>query len=388
MSVFRNFKFKISAIIRDLQLEGTLPKDIKTSHFSVEPPRDEKHGDLATNVAMVLAKAAKMKPRDLADIISEHIAKLDGVIDVSIAVRFINMTLSEAEWHKEINSIIRSETAYGKSSLGDGKAVNIEYVSANPTGPLHVGHVRGAVFGDALANLLEYSGYNVTKEYYINDAGTQIDVLAKSVYLRYLEALGEDIGTIPEGLYPGDYLVPLGKDLAERYGQDLKSIPEDERHALLCEYAVKSMMDLIRDDLNVLSIKHDVFTSEKQMIKNGAVDAALSYLEHQGLIYEGVLEPPKGKKIDDWEARPQTLFKASDYGDDTDRPLKKSDGSHTYFSTDIAYHHDKFKRGADLMINVWGADHGGYVKRINAAVKAMSNNQAELQEIMPNCSPL
>ncbi|MEM6602669.1 MAG: arginine--tRNA ligase [Pseudomonadota bacterium] len=380
MSVFRNYKYKILAIIRDMQLEGVLPKDIKSSHFSVEPPRDEKHGDLATNIAMIFAKPAGMKPRDLAEIIAEHISKLPGVTKTEIAgAGFINMSLDESEWHKEIATVIRSELDYGRSQIGEGKVVNIEYVSANPTGPLHVGHVRGAVFGDALANLYAYAGYKTIKEYYINDAGTQIDTLAHSVYLRYLEALGEDIGEIPDGYYPGEYLIALGQDLAERYKADLKNYPQDERHPLLCEYSVNMMMRLIKEDLESLSIRHDVFTSEKKMIASGAVEAAISTLLHKELIYEGVLAPPKGKKIEDWEERTQTLFKASAYGDDTDRPLKKSDGNYTYFATDIAYHHDKFKRGADLIVNIWGADHGGYVKRIGAAIKAISDNKAELQ---------
>ena len=380
MSVFRNFRDKIDGVIRDLQLEGIIPHHIKTSGYTVEPPRDEKHGDLSTNVAMVLAKPASLKPRDLAEHVLRSIQSLAGVTHAEIAgAGFINLWLTEEEWHKEITAVIRTKQDYGRSHLGEGKYVNVEYVSANPTGPLHVGHVRGAVFGDALAHLLDYVGYKVIKEYYVNDAGSQIDTLAKSVYLRYIEASGEDIGQIPEGYYPADYLVPLGQDLFAQYGHTLKDSPEETRHTLLCDYATQKMMEQIKEDLKILNIHHDIFTSEKAMIQAGAVDHALAYLKQQDLIYEGVLTPPKGKIIEDWEERPQILFKASDYGDDTDRPLKKSDGGFTYFATDIAYHYDKFKRGADLMINVWGADHGGYVKRINAAVKAMSQNKAELQ---------
>lgn len=380
MSIFREYRTKINEIISELQSNGTLPQELKIPNFSVEPPREEKHGDLSTNIAMILCKAAGMKPRDLADIFLEKIALLEGVKTAEIAgAGFINLFLEDHQWHEEIQNLLEIKGDYGSSDIGQNKRVNIEYVSANPTGPLHVGHVRGAVFGDALANLLEYCGYKTIKEYYINDAGTQIDVLARSCFLRYREALGEDIGTIPEGYYPGEYLIPVGKALAEQYGEELKSWDESKRHEYLCDYAPKKMMDQIRDDLEVLSIKHDIFTSEKEMIKNGAVEKALNFLAQAGLIYEGVLEPPKGKVIEDWEERPQTLFKSSLYGDDTDRPICKSDGKFTYFATDIAYHYDKFKRGADLLINVWGADHGGYVKRITAAMKAMTNNKAELQ---------
>ncbi|MFT6262849.1 MAG: arginyl-tRNA synthetase, partial [Dasania sp.] len=379
MSLFRIFKFKINAIIRDMQLEGKLPRTIKGDNFTVEPPRDEKYGDLSTNVAMVLAKSADMKPRDLAIEFLVHLKKLDGVEKVEIAgAGFLNLYLSNDLWYREITNCLHSRLDYGSNKIGDNKTVNIEYVSANPTGPLHVGHVRGAVFGDALANLMTYSGYKVIKEYYINDAGTQVDILAQSTYLRYLQATGEVIHQIPEGLYPGDYLVPVGQALLEKYGQKLKTMPENERHEICKKFSIDSMMAMIKDDLALLNIHHDIFTSEKQLVKNGAVDNVLSYLEHLDLLYQGTLEPPKGKPVDDWEAKEQTLFKATQYGDDSDRPIRKSDGHYTYFATDIAYHHDKYKRGADLLINIWGADHGGYVKRINAATKAISDHKAEL----------
>lgn len=379
MSLFRTFKFKIDAVIRDMQLDGKLPRSIKTDKFTVEPPREEKFGDISTNVAMVLAKHANMKPYDLAQEFCTYFRKIDGVQNVDVAgAGFINLYLSNNLWYREITECLHSTLDYGSNKIGDGKRVNIEYVSANPTGPLHVGHVRGAVFGDALANLMAYSGYTVIKEYYINDAGTQVDVLAESAYLRYLQALGEDIAEIPQGLYPGEYLIPVGQGLKEYYGTDLKAMPPETRHGICKKFAIDAMMALIKSDLALLNIQHDIFTSEHALVQNGAVDNVLSYLQHLNLIYQGTLEPPKGKPIDDWEPREQILFKATHYGDDSDRPIKKSDGSYTYFATDIAYHYDKYKRGADLLINVWGADHGGYVKRIHAAVKALSDHKAEL----------
>jgi arginyl-tRNA synthetase len=379
MSLFRTFKFKIDAVIRDMQLDGKLPHSVKADKFTVEPPRDEKFGDISTNVAMVLAKHTAMKPYDLAQEFCTYFQKIDGVDKVEVAgAGFINLYVSRSLWHREITECLHSTLNYGSNKIGDGKRVNIEYVSANPTGPLHVGHVRGAVFGDALANLMVYSGYKVIKEYYINDAGTQVDVLAQSAYLRYLQAVGEDITEIPQGLYPGEYLVPVGKALCVHYGTELKSMPSEVRHDICKKFAIDAMMALIKSDLALLNIQHDIFTSEQQLVQSGAVDNVLSYLSHLGLIYQGTLEPPKGKPVDDWEEREQTLFKAKQYGDDSDRPIKKSDGTYTYFATDIAYHYDKYKRGADLLINVWGADHGGYVKRIQAAVKAISDNKADL----------
>jgi len=379
MSLFRVFKFKINAIIRDMQLEGKLPRDIKGDNFTVEPPRDEKFGDISTNVAMVLSKAASVKPRDLAMDFLSSLEKIEGVDKVEIAgAGFLNLHLSHSLWYRELVNCLRSGHDYGSNKIGDNKTVNIEYVSANPTGPLHVGHVRGAIFGDSLANLMAYSDYNVIKEYYINDAGTQIDILAQSVYLRYLQAAGEDIQDIPEGLYPGDYLVPVGQALYNEYGLSLKSMSQDSRHEICKKFSTDAMMALIKEDLALLNIKHDVFTSEKELVQKGAVDNVLSYLQHLDLIYQGTLEPPKGKPVDDWEAKEQTLFKAMQYGDDSDRPIRKSDGNYTYFATDIAYHYDKFKRDADVLVNIWGADHGGYVKRINAATKAITDYKAEL----------
>lgn len=379
MSIFKNYRQKIVAILEQMQKDNLLSKEIVIPFFSVEPPREEKYGDLSTNIAMILAKSAGMKPMVLAELVLPHIQQLEGVSKAEIAgAGFINFFLEPSQWHGEITRLMHQKDAYGRSELGKNKCVNIEYVSANPTGPLHVGHVRGAVFGDALANLLAYVGYRIIKEYYINDAGSQIDMLAGSVYVRYLQALGQDVA-VGEGLYPGEYLIPLGQDLFTIYGSDIATWEQSKRHAFLCDYAVEKMMAMIKEDLALLNIHHDVFTSERKMVQSGAVDKALAFLENKGLVYEGVLEAPKGKPVDDWEERPQTLFKSKDYGDDTDRPLKKSDGSYTYFATDIAYHFDKFGRKADLLVNVWGADHGGYVKRIHAAIKAMSNNKAELQ---------
>lgn len=379
MSIFRTFKTKIADIILQMQSNGQIPSEITLGKFTVEPPKEEKFGDISTNIAMVLAKPCGQSPRDLAKLFCDYFSQIDGVEKIEIAgPGFINLHLHNRLWYQEIQTCLETDFDYGRNDIGKNHTVNIEYVSANPTGPLHVGHVRGAVYGDTLASLMAYSGYKVIKEYYINDAGTQIDILGTSAYLRYLQALGEDINDIPEGLYPGEYLIPVGQALYEKYQSKLKDIPEEEQHAICKKFSVNAMMDLIKEDLKLLNIHHDIFTSEKELVESGIVDKAIQHLEEQNLIYQGVLEPPKGKPIDDWEPREQTLFKASDYGDDSDRPLKKSDGGYTYFASDIAYHYDKFKRGADVLINIWGADHGGYVKRITAATKAMSDHRAEL----------
>lgn len=369
----------VTAVLNALGEEGVIPADIDTSRITVEPPREEGHGHVATNAAMVLSKQAGMKPRDLA----EHIAgKLESdplVADVEIAgPGFINISLADGVWHRELANILRAGTAYGDSSLGENEPVNVEFVSANPTGPLHVGHGRGAVFGDALAALLEKAGYNVTREYWINDAGSQVDTLSRSFHLRYREALGDDIGEIPEGLYPGEYLIEPARAIAAQEGDKWRNLPEEEWLATFRQFAINAMMELIRSDLKCLGIVMDVFTSERSMVDSGRVQGSLEHLEQRDLIYTGVLEPPKGKKPEDWEPRPQTLFKSTEFGDDVDRPLKKSDGSWTYFSTDIAYHLDKYQRGFKTMINAWGADHGGYVKRMQAAVKALTDGEGEL----------
>ncbi|MHA1538982.1 MAG: arginine--tRNA ligase [Alphaproteobacteria bacterium] len=376
---FTYFEEKLVTILEELQAAGTLPKDLDHSRVTVELPRDPSHGDLATNAAMVLCKQAGKKPRDLAELLIPLLQELDDVETSEIAgPGFINLRIAPAFWTARVTDILEAGTTYGNGDAGKDQAVNVEYVSANPTGPLHVGHTRGAVLGDVMASLLEKVGYAVTREYYINDAGGQIDVLAQSSYLRYCEALGEDIGEIPEGFYPGDYLKAVGESLATRFGDTLKNQTEEEWLPVVKDAALRAMMNLIREDLALLNIKHDVFTSEQDLRDQGAVEEVLALLEEKGLIYTGVLEAPKGKLVDDWEARPQTLFKATAFGDDVDRALKKSDGSWTYFAPDIAYHYDKFKRGATQMIDVLGADHGGYVKRIKSATKAITDEKANL----------
>ena len=379
MNPFREFLATIQDILHGWSQDGSLPEGLPIDRISVEPPRDPSHGDMACNAAMVLSKPAKMKPRDLAERLAAALAERPEVVAAEVAgPGFLNLKLADGYWHKRVGEILVAGTAYGDGDLGQGHPVNVEYVSANPTGPMHVGHARGAVVGDALAALLAKAGYDVTKEYYINDAGAQVDVLAQSAYLRYREALGEDIGEIPAGLYPGDYLVPVGRALAAGFGESLKDMAEAEWLPLVRKASIDAMMNLIRSDLEALGVVHDVFSSEKELVDAGAVDKALNTLEDAGLIYTGVLEPPKGKLPDDWEERPQTLFKATQFGDDTDRPVKKSDGSWTYFASDVAYHQDKVRRGAKTLIDVWGADHGGYVKRVAASVKALSGGEAEL----------
>lgn len=378
MNFFKAFHSNLSDIVTKLGEAGDLPEGLDTTRITCEPPRDASHGDVATNAAMVLCKQAKMKPRDLAEKLAPEIEKIAHVVSVEVAgPGFINVKLSDEFWHARLKDVLKAGTNWGDSDMGEGQTVNVEYVSANPTGPMHVGHGRGAVVGDALALLLAKAGYKVTKEYYINDAGAQVDVLARSVYLRYREAFGETVD-IPEGLYPGDYLVPVGEKLKEAYGDKWLNANEADYLEEIKTFSINAMMDLIREDLAALGVVHDVFSSEKELVDNGGVEAALKYLEDRDLIYTGVLEPPKGKTPEDWEPRPQLLFKASEFGDDVDRPLKKSDGSGTYFSSDIAYHYDKFQRGSDQLIDVMGADHGGYVKRMKAAVKAMSDGKAEL----------
>ena len=379
MNVFSAFKAIVESEIESLVADGTLPAGTDGARVSVDPPRDASHGDLATNAAMVLAKPAGLKPRDLAETIAERLRAQDAVETVDVAgPGFINLRLNDEYWRDLLRDILAAGVAYGESELGQGRPVNIEYVSANPTGPLHVGHARGAVVGDVLASLLAKAGFAVSREYYNNDAGSQVDVLARSAYLRYCEALGDDIGDIPEGLYPGDYLVPVGAALAARDGDKWQGRDEGEWLPEFRAFSVAAMMDLIRDDLSVLNIRHDEFSSERALVEAGGVDAVMQALEDAGLIYEGVLEPPKGKLPDDWEERPQTLFRASDFGDDTDRPLKKSDGSWTYFASDLAYHQDKYRRGFSTLIDVWGADHGGYVKRVGAGVKALTDGEARI----------
>ena len=379
MNIFNDFRKQIIDVIEGLGDDSILPEGLNLSRVAVDVPRDAAYGDLSTNAAMVLAKTVGMKPRDLAQLIVD---KLAGAKDVSTAEiagpGFINIRLDDEVWRRCLAMILQSGKAYGDSETGSGVLVNVEFVSANPTGPLHIGHARGSVFGDVLAALLQKAGFAVTREYYINDAGAQVDVLARSTYLRYREALGETIGQVPEGFYPGDYLKAVGEALAARDGNRWRNVPESKWLPIIRAYAVDAMMDLVRADLAALGIEFDVFTSERSLVEKGRVDAVFDWLETHGLIYTGILEPPKGKKPDDWEPRPQSLFKATEFGDEVDRPLKKSDGSWTYFASDIAYHQDKYARGFDIQIDVWGADHGGYVKRMKAATQAVTDGVAEL----------
>ena len=351
------------------------------SRIVVEPPRDPTHGDMATNAAMVLAKDAGKKPRELAESIAAKLRGDSKITSVDIAgPGFINLTLKPAVWSEELRLVLEAGGNYGRSEIGKGEKVNVEYVSANPTGPMHVGHGRGAVFGDALANLLSFAGYNVTREYYVNDAGAQVDVLARSAFLRYREALGADIGAIPDGLYPGDYLKPVGGELAAEHGAKLNTMKEAQWLPIVRAKAIAMMMDGIRDDLAALDIRFDVFFSERSLIEGDRdeVGATIENLRKSGEVYEGRLPPPKGGNLEDWEDREQTLFRSTDFGDDVDRPLLKSDGSYTYFASDIAYHRSKVARGFVNLIDVWGADHGGYVRRMQAAVKAISGGKANL----------
>jgi arginyl-tRNA synthetase len=380
-NIFNDVLERVRAVNARLVASGMLPAGIDQSRVVVEPPRDPTHGDMATNAAMVLAKDAGKKPRELAQAIADGLAADDLISRVEVAgPGFINLTLKPEAWTEALRAAIRAGAGYGRSDVGHGEPVNVEYVSANPTGPMHVGHCRGAVFGDALANLLAFTDHKVTREYYINDAGAQVDVLARSAYLRYREALGEDIGPIPEGLYPGDYLVPVGQALAAEHGRALNQKPEGDWLPIVRAKAIELMMAAIREDLAALNVRHDVFFSERSLTEGAtdAVAATLAALRQQGEVYEGRLPPPKGAPVDDWEDREQTLFRATAFGDDVDRPLKKSDGSYTYFGGDIAYHKSKWDRGFHAMIDVWGADHGGYVKRMAAAVRAVSGGKADL----------
>lgn len=379
MNIFDTFSQALKTIVSGLEKDGKLPENLDLKNVTIEPPRDASHGDISTNIAMVLTRQARMKPRDIADMVAEGLREVDDVEKIEVAgPGFINITLKRKLIQSQVSKILQADSNYGRSKIGGQEKINVEYVSVNPTGPLHVGHCRGAIFGDALASLLDYTGYDVTREYYINDAGGQIDVLARSAYLRYCQALGKDIGEIPEGLYPGDYLIPVGRALVEKYGDRWLDADESEWLVDIRKFATDAMMDLIRDDLDTLSIKHDVFFSELTLHKSGQIQAALDKLEEKGLIYTGVLEAPKGTKPDDWEMRPQTLFKSTDFGDDVDRAVKKSDGSWTYFAADVAYHNDKIERGFTSLVDVWGADHGGYVKRVESVIKALSDNKIKL----------
>jgi arginyl-tRNA synthetase len=378
--LFADVLARVHAACGALATDDGRPAGIDLSRVVVEPPRDAAHGDMATNAAMVLAKEAKAKPRDLAEKIAAKLRQDDLIATVEIAgPGFINLTLKPVAWSDALRTVLREGAGYGQGA-GASEKVNVEYVSANPTGPMHVGHCRGAVFGDALASLLTFAGHAVTREYNINDAGAQVDVLARSAFLRYREALGEDIGEIPEGLYPGDYLKPVGQALATAHGDKLLGMPEAAWLPTVRGMAVSMMIAMIKGDLAALHIKHDVFFSERSLIEagNNRVAKTIDFLRAKGDVYEGRLPPPKGVPVEDYEDREQTLFRATAYGDDLDRPLLKSDGSYTYFASDIAYHKDKFDRGFHNLVDVWGADHGGYIKRMQAAVKAVTSGKATL----------
>ena len=378
MNLFSDIRALVIDTLAQMEQAGELPAGLDTAAVTVEPPRDAAHGDMATNAAMVLAKPAGKKPRDIADALAARLTADPRITSAEVAgPGFLNLRLAASEWQGVIRAALTEGADYGRSSMGQGRKVNVEFVSANPTGPMHVGHTRGAIFGDALASLLAYAGNDVTREYYINDGGAQVDVLARSAYERYREANGLE-PEIVEGLYPGDYLIPVGEALKEKYGTSLLDQPESEWLVEIRDFATEAMMGMIRDDLAMLGVEMNVYSSEKALYGTGRIEAAIDRLRSAGLIYRGTLEPPKGKLPEDWEAREQTLFRSTAHGDDVDRPIQKSDGSWTYFAPDIAYHWDKIDRGFDELIDVFGADHGGYVKRMNAAVAALSNGRVPL----------
>jgi arginyl-tRNA synthetase len=378
MNLFAEIRTLVVDALGQMEAEGQLPAGLDLSAVAVEPPRDPAHGDMATNAAMVLAKPAGMQPRAIADALALRLAKDARITSAEVAgPGFLNLRLAASLWQRVVKDALQAGGAFGKSELGQGQRVNVEFVSANPTGPMHVGHVRGAVVGDALSNLLAFAGWNVTREYYINDGGAQVDVLARSAYERYREANGLE-PEIREGLYPGDYLIPVGEALKAKYGASLLDQPEEVWLQDVRSFATDLMMEEIRSDLRVLGVEMDVFSSEKALYGTGEIEAAIETLRGMDLIYEGVLEPPKGKEPDDWEPRVQTLFRSTAHGDDVDRPVKKSDGSWTYFAPDIAYHYNKVRRGFDALIDIFGADHGGYVKRMKAAVSALSDGKVPL----------
>ena len=377
MNLFTDLRGVVVEALDQMADAGELPRGLDYGNVTVEPPRDPAHGDMATNAAMVLAKPAGMKPRDIADKLAARLTDPRISAAEIAGPGFLNLRLSPTVWQGVVASALAKGADFGRSDMGAGQKINVEFVSANPTGPMHVGHVRGAVFGDALARLLDFSGHDVTREYYINDGGAQVDVLARSAFERYREANGLE-PEIREGLYPGDYLIPVGEALKAKYGDSLLDRPEDEWLEEIREFATQAMMEMIRGDLAALGVQMDVYSSEKALYGTGRIEDAIARLESQGLIYRGVLEPPKGKLPEDWEAREQLLFRSSAHGDDVDRPIQKSDGAWTYFAPDIAYHWDKIDRGFDQLIDVFGADHGGYVKRMNAAVKALSNGRVPL----------
>lgn len=383
MNIFKDFQGILSKILGEMAGAGELPKDLDLAKVTVEPPRERAHGDMSTNAAMVLAKQAGRKPRDIAEALADRLEQVEDIVEVEVAgPGFVNWRLADAAWHTALKRILTAGQDFGASDVGGGRGVNVEYVSANPTGPLTVGHARGAIVGDVLANLLAKAGFNVTREYYTNDAGGQVDTLARSAYLRYREALGETIEEIPEGLYPGAYLKDVGKALAARDGDKWMDADEAVWLPEVRAFAIDELMKTVRADLKAAGVDQEVFASERQLVEAGAVEKVVETLSARDLLYQGVLEPPKGKAPEDWEPRPQTLFKATEFGDDTDRPIRKSDGSWTYFAADMAYHLDKYRRGHPILIDVLGADHGGYVKRMKAAVNALTEGEGELHVLL------
>ncbi|HMM08436.1 MAG TPA: arginine--tRNA ligase [Paracoccus solventivorans] len=394
MNIFADIRVRVLDALTDMTAAGQLPAGLDFAAVAVEPPRDPAHGDMATNAAMVLAKPAGLKPREIAEALAARLAADPRIETAEVAgPGFLNLRLAPGVWTGVLRAALDAGDDYGRAPAGQGASINVEFVSANPTGPMHVGHMRGAVFGDALASLLQFAGNDVTREYYINDGGAQVDVLARSAYERYREAHGQE-PRIAEGLYPGDYLIPVGQALKDRYGDSLLDRPESEWLAEVRDFATGLMMQVIRDDLALLGVEMDVYSSEKALYGTGRIEAAIQRLADAGLIYEGVLDPPKGKLPEDWEAREQTLFRSTAHGDDVDRPVKKSDGSWTYFAPDIAYHWDKIDRGFDQLIDIFGADHGGYVKRMQAAVAALSGGRVpldvkliQLVRLFKNCEP-
>ncbi|MCG6904166.1 MAG: arginine--tRNA ligase [Rhodobacter sp.] len=378
MNLFTDIRSLVIDALAAMTDAGVLPGGLDLGNVTVEPPRDALHGDMATNAAMVLAKPAGMKPRDIAEALAARLVADPRIVTAEVAgPGFLNLSLADDVWAGVVEAALAAPDAYGRSSMGAGRKVNVEFVSANPTGPLHVGHTRGAVFGDALASLLAYAGYDVTREYYINDGGAQVDVLARSAFERYREACGQ-APEIAEGLYPGDYLVPVGEAIKAKYGDSLLGKGEEHWLDELREFATERMMEMIRSDLSELGVEMDLYYSEKSLYGTGLIEAAIADLDAKGLIYRGTLEPPKGKMPEDWEPREQTLFRSTAHGDDVDRPIRKSDGGWTYFAPDIAYHYDKVSRGYDALIDVFGADHSGYVKRMKAAVSALSDGRVPL----------
>lgn len=386
-NIFHAFQTKVTDMLGSMAANGDLPEGLDLSRVKVEPPKDASHGDMATNAAMVLSKAAGKNPRQLGEALMEKMKAMPGVKEVSIAgPGFINFRLTDGEWADTLRTILADGIKYGDSKMGKGEKVNIEYVSANPTGPMHAGHVRGAVIGDTLAGLLSKAGYAVTKEYYFNDAGTQVDVLARTTHLRYREALGEDIGAVPEGFYPGEYLKEVGQALVKRDGDKWKGKPEVEWINPIREFAVEYMMGMIRKDLDLIGIHHDVFSNERVMIEDGTLEKSFNKLQDMGLIYQGTLPPPKGKEMEDWEPAELTLFRSSNFGDAQDRALKKRDGNWAYIMPDIAYHYNKLQRGFKWMINVLGKDHQGYEEKIRPAIAALAGDEKDIRLNVVYCA--